>query len=135
MHVVQKRIIDLLYENKWTQKHLAQMAGVTEGTISRIVKGLSVPGSDVLGMIAGAFGVSADYLLGRTEDRRPADRRDEMEYIIGKTFRHCSLHDQMVILAAMAPYLSPDESRRLVDEYTKRRGDETSEIVIRIRKE
>ena len=131
MHIIQKRITELLDELRETQKWLAQKTGVTEGTISRIVKGGSIPGSDVLGMIAGAFGVSADYLLGRTDDRRPADKRDELQYIIGKAFEHCSLHDQMIVLAAMSPYLSPDERKRLVEDYTKRKGSPPfAEVVI-----
>ena len=123
MHIVQIRINQLLQEHDETQKWLAQRAGVTEASISRIVKGQSVPGADVLGKIADAFDVSADYLLGRTTDRRVPGKKDELQFIVGRTYQRCTTHDQMIILAVLAEYLSQDDSKALAADMESRRGE------------
>lgn len=46
----------------------AKMFGVTRATITSWDKNQSIPKGDTLVRIADAFGVSVDYLLGRTDD-------------------------------------------------------------------
>ena len=111
----------LLQEQNETQKWLAQRSGVTEATISRVVKGTSIPGADVLGKIADAFDVSADYLLGRTIDRRLSGKKEELQYIVGRTYQNCTIHDQMIILAVLAEYLPQDDAQALADAMEARR--------------
>lgn len=125
MHIIQSRINLLLEERDEPQKWLAKRAGVTEATISRICKGISLPGGDVLAQIADAFDVSADYILGRTVDRRVSSRRDEVEYLIGKTYQRLSDHDRMIVLAVMRDYLRDDEAQLLAGDMAGRMKPET----------
>lgn len=120
MHIIQSRINLLLEERDEPQKWLAKRSGVTEATISRICKGMSIPGGDVLGQIADAFEVSADYLLGRTIDRRVSSRRDEVEYLVGKTYQRLTEHDRMIVLAVMRDYLRDDEAQLLAGDMAGR---------------
>lgn len=120
MHVIQSRINLLLEERDEPQKWLAKRSGVTEATISRICKGTSIPGGDVLGQIADAFGVSADYILGRTIDRRVSSRQDEVQYLVGKTFERLTDHDRMIVLAVMRDYLRDDEAQLLAGDMAGR---------------
>lgn len=46
----------------------AQMVGTNRGTISAWKKSGNPPTPDILARIADAYGVSTDYLLGRTDD-------------------------------------------------------------------
>lgn len=57
----------LRHENGIYQKELAKYLNVSNGTISNYEKGTHSPDLDTLQKFAEYFGVSTDYLLGRTE--------------------------------------------------------------------
>lgn len=54
--------------NRLSRGEIAERAGVTSSTYTAWVKGRAIP-SDKLEKLADVFGVSCDYLLGRTEER------------------------------------------------------------------
>jgi transcriptional regulator with XRE-family HTH domain len=51
-----------------SQKALGEAIGILQGQISKFEHGESIPSSEVLGQLAQILGVSADWLLGLTED-------------------------------------------------------------------
>ncbi len=63
----------LMDERGETQENIAKAAEKTRQTVSQYVNGISEPSYETLVKIADYFNVSADYLLGRTEDpnRKP----------------------------------------------------------------
>lgn len=63
------RLKDLREENKLTQAELAQKFNITSQTISQYERGIRTPDFALLNSIADYFGVSVDYLLGRTNIR------------------------------------------------------------------
>lgn len=63
-----------------TQKELAQKFYTDKSSISKYENGHSMPEVSVLQKYADFFGVSTDYLLGNTDERKPADHVKE-EYI------------------------------------------------------
>lgn len=65
---IKTRIKDLLNERHQTFAELERKVGIGNGTISRW--DISSPKSDTLQQVADYFGVSVDYLLGRTDDRK-----------------------------------------------------------------
>ena len=67
-----ERIFDLLYEHKIQQKELAKALGISAGNITEWKKGRSAPSAGVLPKIADYFDVSTDYLLGKTDEKKPA---------------------------------------------------------------
>ena len=52
---------------KMSQTTLANLLGINQSTIAYYEKGKLTPGADVIVKVANQFGVSADYLLGRSE--------------------------------------------------------------------
>ena len=71
----QNRIRDLREDADLSQKALAKLLGVHQTTYSDYELGrLNVPVS-ALHILADHYGVSVDYLLGRTEERRPYPRK------------------------------------------------------------
>lgn len=60
----------------WTQAKLADMLNIKIGTLSGYERNYRQPDLTMLEKIAAAFGVSTDYLLGRTDDPRPANKID-----------------------------------------------------------
>lgn len=68
MSDLKKRVIDLINKNNINQKILASEIGITEATLSRNLNGVHEPKGEVILKIANYFNVSADYLLGKTNE-------------------------------------------------------------------
>ena len=66
-------LVQLRTEKQGYQKELAAHLKVSIGTISNYEKGLHEPDLNNLSMIADYYGVSTDFLLGRTGYRHPLD--------------------------------------------------------------
>ena len=65
------RINTLCCEKNITVNKLATLSGLTQSTIDSILKGKSVnPRVETIDKIADVFGVSIDYLLGLSDDRK-----------------------------------------------------------------
>ena len=64
------RIRELRKERKMSQRELAEKLNVSQQTIGAWETERIVPGADTLGNIANYFGVTTDYLLGRSEQRK-----------------------------------------------------------------
>lgn len=63
----QNRLKQLREESNLTQLELAQKFNITSQTISQYERGIRTPDFNLLNSIADFFGVSVDYLLGRTD--------------------------------------------------------------------
>ena len=73
MHDSFPRIITLLRtERKLTQKEAAKELGISQALLSHYERGIRECGLDFLCRTADFYGVSCDYLLGRTADRNGA---------------------------------------------------------------
>lgn len=67
--VTGKRIAMLRKERGWGQKQLASYLKVSVSTISNYEQSVHSPDLSILSKLADLFEVSADYLLGRTDNR------------------------------------------------------------------
>ena len=61
------RIENLMMENEMSQADLSRATGISTGLISQWKKRSQTPSSKKLAQIADYFGVSVDYLLGKTD--------------------------------------------------------------------
>ena len=107
---LQDTILRLLDERGLSQSWLAKQASVTEATISRILKGINMPGADLLEKLADAFGVSCDYLLGRSLDPYINSDKENLEYAIGRAYVRCDPRDRRIVLAVLDDYFTAAES-------------------------
>ena len=64
------RLKDLRKEAGETQKMLASAIGISVNQVIRFEKGEQKPGFDNLWALADHFGVTVDYLMGRTDENR-----------------------------------------------------------------
>lgn len=71
--IASERIVMLMWRSSVTQTKLAPVLGMTQSTLSGKLKGKSAFTLDEILMIAEVFGVSLDYLFGKTEDPRPVN--------------------------------------------------------------
>ncbi|MBR4789913.1 MAG: helix-turn-helix transcriptional regulator [Treponema sp.] len=96
-----ERFGELLRLRNYSQKELAQKTNLTESAVSRYLSGERTPRGAILLNIANALGTSMDYLLGKTDEVKPAGADDEVE----NAFR---------IVARNAKNLTAEERERFI---------------------
>lgn len=67
--ILQQRMRELRRERKETQVQVAAAIGVTDRQYQRFETGINLPGYENFVAIADHFGVSLDYLAGRSDRR------------------------------------------------------------------
>ena len=70
-----KRMRDLREDFDLTQMKVASMLGCSQTTYSRYETGVTSVPNDILDKLADFYGVSVDYILGRTDIRKPYKKR------------------------------------------------------------
>lgn len=66
---IQERLRSLRKEKKETQVQVAAAIGVTDRQYQRFEAGVNLPGFENLCALADHFGVTLDYLAGRSDQR------------------------------------------------------------------
>lgn len=98
-----------------SQAALAEQAGVTNETISRLERGAFEPSLSTIVAVADALGVELDFLAGRTEATRPPAPRGDPPLVQRLTERARKLDSRalraLVILAELLPEQSSDEGQ------------------------
>lgn len=70
------RLKQLRIEKGKTQKEMAKDLGTTDVSIGRYEKGEREPKTDMLNALANYFEVTTDYLLGRTNEKKPNSKKE-----------------------------------------------------------
>lgn len=73
--MLKDRLKQLRIEKGKTQKEMAKDLGTTDVSIGRYESGTREPKTDILNALADYFDVTTDYLLGRTDEKRPKKER------------------------------------------------------------
>lgn len=63
-NIFSRRVKDLMKENRFSQKKLCELCGITEAAFSRYMTSGRLPRTDVLANIANALNTTSDYLMG-----------------------------------------------------------------------
>lgn len=69
------RLVDLRDERDWTQKAVASELNISQRAYSYYENGSRAIPIEILIKIADLYGVSLDYLVGRTNVRKPYPRK------------------------------------------------------------
>lgn len=70
-----ENIRNLRIDNGYTQKQIAEQLGISQNTYSQYEVGVLNYPVDALIILADFYGVSVDYLLGRTNRKEPYPKR------------------------------------------------------------
>ncbi len=107
------RLRILREERGWSQRELGRRAGIAETLIAKFERNLSSPSPDALRQLAEALKVSADYLLGGTDDPRRyiVDDKDmsEDERAVLEAFRRDGWRGVIRLGADRIPSYPPPE--------------------------
>lgn len=69
-----QRMKELRQERRWKQEEAAAALGLSMSAYCRYELGKREPTASVLGTMADTYGVSVDYLLGRTDNPAPYEK-------------------------------------------------------------
>ena len=67
--ILADKISELRKKNDWSQEELAGQLGVSRQSVSKWESAASIPDLDKILKMSELFGVSTDYLLGRSDQR------------------------------------------------------------------
>lgn len=81
MKILAKRLRRARDEAGYKQIEAAKKLGISNGTLSGYERSYRDPDTDILNDMAGLYGVSTDWLLGKT-DQPHSDERDEKTALI-----------------------------------------------------
>lgn len=81
-----ERIKQLRIEHKWTQEFVCEKLNISSGALSRYETSMYEPKSlELVKDFASLFGVSTDYLLGKSDIRNPEEQiKKEFKYAYHK---------------------------------------------------
>lgn len=102
-----RRVKELMKENRYSQKKLCEICGITEAAFSRYMNSDRLPRTDVLANIANTLHTTSDYLIGNDSNYG---------------------YDQLkILLASSRDDLSKNQKRDLIsilmDEYDRPDGN------------
>lgn len=107
------RIAELRDQRGWTQEELAQSIGITRAALSHYEKNRRKPDFEILTKLADKFGVSIDYLIGRTNQPKL-----EMDPEVREFVDHLELSDSDLLdrfnLTVDGRSLTEEEARRFI---------------------
>ncbi|AJS60048.1 helix-turn-helix domain-containing protein [Paenibacillus sp. IHBB 10380] len=75
------RIAELREIRGWTQEDLSRSIGITRASLSHYEKNRRKPDFEILSKLADKFGVSIDYLIGRTNHTELVMDDDVREFV------------------------------------------------------
>lgn len=70
------RVLELMRNSEKSENALEKAIGLAQGSIKNWRNGKSKPSLEAVSKIADYFGVSVDYLLGKTDDPAPPEKSD-----------------------------------------------------------
>ncbi|GAB6988076.1 helix-turn-helix domain-containing protein [Paenibacillus pini] len=107
------RIAELRDQRGWTQEELAQSIGTTRASLSHYEKNRRKPDFEILTKLADTFGVSIDYIIGRTNHPKT-----EMDSEVREFVDKLELSDRDLLerfnLTVDGRSLSEEEARRFI---------------------
>lgn len=93
--MVPNRVKELRKERKLRQEELALKISVSQQTVSRIENGDNALPADILVSLSKYFGVSADYILCLSDNRRTMESQIEFNEIQEKNYRLCRMYEKL----------------------------------------
>ena len=88
--VFSRRVKELMRENRYSQKKLCEICGITEAAFSRYMTTGRIPRTDVLANITNILHTTSDYLLGNDSNYG----YDQLEILLASSKDNLSLNQK-----------------------------------------
>lgn len=101
------RIVDLREKREMTQTELAKKMGLDKSSMSKVENGSRKVSSDELRRLSDIFDVSADYLLGKTDEKNNSDLSldEAVDSVMSFDGRPVTDHDRQMMKSLWKSYL------------------------------
>lgn len=93
--MVRNRVKELRKERGLRQGELASRINVSQQTVSRIENGDNALAADILVSLSRYFGVSADYILCLSDNRRSMESQIEFHEILEDNYKLCRVYERL----------------------------------------
>lgn len=90
-------LAELRQDRRMTQRDLAEAIHISTSSVSAYERGDRIPAIDILVQLANYFDVTADYLLGRTEQNL------SLSYLSELYANNITLEEMLVLLLRLSP--------------------------------
>lgn len=120
MSVLGNRLKKLRERHNLTQERAGEIFGLTKYQIHRYESGTSNPDPDIINKFADYYGVSADYLLGRTDDPNPPRSDNEelgMLARINELIKEYGIEQMGFFDIEKWKHLTEDEIREIIQHF------------------
>ena len=114
--VFARRLNDLVFKRGVQKKDCAAAIRVTKSAFSQFATKKAVPSFDTLISLADYFGVSIDYLVGRSDDPRVSPASKEEVLLL-------QLPDELLSAYQAAKEKNPDTLQQIIDTFAKMAED------------
>lgn len=113
------RIKQLREEKGISQLEFAKRINLTQQSVSAYEKGIREPSLDILKAIADFFGVSVDYILGKSDVRNPDKVEvdmDEVDVAFASGIKGLNETNKMIIKSTLEALLAKQEKDKETNE-------------------
>ena len=110
--VFARRLNDLVFKRGIQKKDCAAAIGVTKSAFSQFTTKKAVPSFDTLIFLADYFGVSIDYLVGRSDDPR-------VSFISKEDVLLLQLPDELLPVYQAAKEKNPENLAQIIETFEK----------------
>lgn len=107
--ILRDNLRDLMKQKGITQAWLAEKTEITEATISRYLSGVHSPKIELVAKMAGAMGVSVDYLIGLSSSTIPNEPPSPEVRALIAAYARADAHTKKMVWMQLDLYLSDEE--------------------------
>lgn len=123
--ILRDNLRDLMKQKGITQAWLAEKTEITEATISRYLSGVHSPKIELVAKMAGAMGVSVDYLIGLSSSTIPNEPPSPEVRALIAAYARADAHTKKMVWMQLDLYLS-DEEKALAPQQSSEQKIETA---------
>lgn len=123
--ILRDNLRDLMKQKGITQAWLAEKTEITEATISRYLSGVHSPKIELVAKMAGAMGVSVDYLIGLSSSTIPNEPPSPEVRALIAAYARADAHTKKMVWMQLDLYLS-DEEKALASQQSSEQKIETA---------
>ena len=103
-----RRVKDLMRENRFSQKKLCELCGITEAAFSRYMTSDRLPKTEVLANLANILHTTSDYLIGNDTNYE----YDQLEILLASSKDNLSLNQKRKLVNILMEEYKSTQSQK-----------------------
>lgn len=121
--ILRDNLRDLMKQKGITQAWLAEKTEITEATISRYLSGVHSPKIELVAKMAGAMGVSVDYLIGLSSSTVPNEPPSPEVRALIAAYSRADAHTKKMVWMQLDLFLTDEEKVLAPQQSTEQKSE------------